>query len=335
MNKYTVRLGILIVVAVSIGCSRSAQQADQKSREETTSENVAQVEVGDSKETKLSQEEQQPLFIIRENGFGEEAEWTFDFLNKVHQQLVTMMDNPDIEPPRGIQLTLVKEDVGALAGYAAPDHIKFVSDQWPREAQRIWILAHELTNLFAAHYGGAGGYPSDWWSNGRSPFPVYVAGVACEAVVEQEVADWIKNIDSDHSDQQLYWALHEKYGFKLFADFFELIRKDEIDLGFVGAHEYPAPDECRSAYTLAYLSIVAGENLAPIARDHGIGKKPNDWDERHAELGMFVEYSISNEEVERIIEKRKQLFDTIDQTTDVFSQRLVNYRLGKQWVGDK
>jgi hypothetical protein len=306
MNKCTVRLGILIVAfVISVGCSRSLQQADQTSRQETSSEKVVQGEIEHSKETKPTQKEQQPLFIIRENGFGEEAEWTLEFLHKVHRQLVVMMDNPDIEPPRGISLTLVKEDIGALAGYAAPDHIKFVSDQWPREAQRIWILAHELTNLFAAHYGGAGGYPSDWWSNGRSPFPVYVAGVACEAVVEQEVADWIKEIDSDQSDQQFYWALHEKYGFKLFADFFKLTRKDEIDLGFVGAVDYPAPDECRSAYTLAYLSIVAGENLAPIARDHGIGKKPNDWDERHAELGKFVEYSVSDLEVERVIETRK------------------------------
>ena len=266
----------------------------------------------------------QPIFVVLENGFGDEAEWSIEHLNKAHRHLVRMMDNPDVEPPRGIKLTLVKDDTGALEGYAAPDHIKFVSDQWPREAQRIWILTHELTNLFANHYAGAGGFPSDWWSNGRSPFPVYMAGVVSEAIVEQEVADWIKAIDQEHDDQRLYWALHDKYGFKLFADFFKLLRKDGVDLGFVGNDEYPAPDECRSVYTLAYLSIAAGDNLAPIAREHGIGKKPNDWDERHAELGEFVQYSISDTEVARAIESRKRLFESNDKTTEEFKRKLAD-----------
>ena len=325
MHKALLTIFILALVFALgwIGGSRSVRLADQTKPHNNSNPESAKVQAN-----------HQPLFIVLENGFGDEAEWTIEHLNKAHRQLVRMMDNPDIEPPRGIKLTLVKEDTGALEGYAAPDHIKFVSDQWPREAQRIWILTHELTNLFASHYAGAGGFPSDWWSNGRSPFPVYMAGVVSEAVVEQEVADWIKAIDQEHDDQRLYWALHDKYGFQLFADFFKLLRKDGVDLGFVGTDEYPAPDECRSAYTLAYLSIAAGDNLAPIAREHGIGKKPDDWDERHAELGEFVEYSISDAEVTRAMESRKRLFESDDQTTEEFKLNLADYRLGKHWVPD-
>lgn len=313
----------LIVVLGWIGWRRSVQLADQ-----------AKTDGSGIPESAEEQAVDQPLFVVLENGFGDEAQWSIELLNKAHRQLVLMMDNPDIEPPRGIRLTLVKEDTGALEGYAGPAHIKFVSDQWPREAQRIWILTHELTNLFANHYAGAGGFPSDWWSNGRSPFPVYMTGVASEAIVEQDVADWIQGIDQEHDDQRLYWALHDKYGFKLFADFFKLLRKDGVDLGFVGNKDYPAPDECRSAYTLAYLSIAAGENLAPIAREHGIGKKPDDWDERHAELGEFVQYSISDAEVARAIESRKRIFESHDKTTEEFKRKLADYRLGKHWVAD-
>ncbi|MFK7768278.1 MAG: hypothetical protein AB8B55_13725 [Mariniblastus sp.] len=101
---------------------------------------------------------------------------------------------------------------------------------------------------------------------------------------------------------------------------------------FVGKDEYPAPDECRSAYTLAYLSIAAGDNLAPITREHGIGKKPNDWDECHAELGEFVQYSISDAEVARAIESRQQFFESNDRTPEEFKRKLADYRLGKHCV---
>ena len=64
-----------------------------------------------------------------------------------------------------------------------------------------------------------------------------------------------------------------EWRFAIFASFFSLIRNDGIDLGKIGT-PWPAPDARRSTWTIAYLSLAAGKNLAPLFREYGIGTSP-------------------------------------------------------------
>jgi hypothetical protein len=242
-----------------------------------------------------------------DSAFGEESRWTHDYLNDAWSLLVRLMDNVQVDPPMGIQVRLKKDkELHGIAGYASSSEIGFTSNVWPKDRDRLWILAHELVNLFACHYGGAGGFPSDWWSNGRSPFPEYVSCLVMEELGYKEAAAYRREIQQGEPDHDLFWKLHEQFGFKLFARFFALVRADGIDLGCVGEH-WPYPDEARSAYTMAYLSIAAGTNLAKLFREHRIGREPPDWKQIHLQI-PYVPYEVTAEEVDRVIAVREHLF---------------------------
>ncbi len=243
-----------------------------------------------------------------ESGFGAESDWVRPYLEASARVLVRLMDDPEVAPPRTIDVTLVKDpDAEALRGGAGPTAIAFTSDRWPKEAFRLWILTHELTNLFAAHYGGHGGFPSDWWSDGRSPFPVYVTGLVLKELGYADEAAWLRSSNAEQPDHELYWALDERFGFGLFARTLRLLREDDIDLGEIEP-PWPHPNRVRSTYTIAYLSMAAGENLTRTVLSFGIGKKPGGWDEVHPEI-PFEEYTVSADEVDAILRARGRIPD--------------------------
>ncbi len=241
-----------------------------------------------------------------ESGFGDESGWVGEHLEASSAVLVRMMDSPDVAPPRRIDVTLVKDpEAEWLAGWAGPSAIGFSSDQWPKEAQRLWILTHELTNLFAAHYAGHGGFPSDWWSNGRSPFPAYVAVLVLSELGHVDESAWLRSTAAGEPDHELYWALHERFGFALFARTLRLLRQDDLDLGEIEP-PWPHASRVRSAYAIAYLSAAAGENLASTVSSFGIGRRPADWSDIHPEI-PFEEYSVGESEVEGILRARESV----------------------------
>lgn len=266
-----------------------------------------------------------------QNQFGDEATWVEAYLEKAHRELVRLMDQRSVEAPRGITVQLSK-DIGSsgVSGFATPTMIGFASAQWPRDRFRVWILTHELVNLFVAHYAGAGGFPPDWWANGRSPFPVYLAALVTNKLGEKETAQWLDKLDRDRSDQNFIWALHDKHGFAVFAKCFKLLRSDGIDLGKIG-EPWPAPDERRAAWTLTYLSEAAGENLAALAAHHRIGQEPRDWKDRHPELA-FKPYAIGAEQIDELRAIRKHLFAATAKGEAVEALRDY-FRRGATWRG--
>lgn len=249
---------------------------------------------------------QSKTFEVRSD-FDAEGAWVTEYLTKVHAQLVKLMDNAAVEPPTGIAIAL-RRDVAlrGVAGAATARTLTFTSDQWPKDQWRMWIVAHEMANLFAHHYAGAGGYPSDWWANGRSPFPVYAAAIVAERLGENETARWLKTVDAEKPDQKLFWKLHERGGFKTFSRFFKLLREDGVDLARIG-QPWPAADERRSTWAAAYLSMAAGTNLAALLREHGVGSEPADWKARHPNL-PFQPYVLTDSAVGDVMEVRAHLF---------------------------
>lgn len=200
--------------------------------------------------------------------------------------------------PKTIKVTIKKDarlhSIKANAS-RVDNSINFTSNVWEKDKYRIWIMIHELTNLLSSYYG-CNGYPSDWWANGRSPFPEYISVLTMERIGFKQEALWRKSVHQDKNDHKFYWTLHKKYGTKLFKDFFRLIKIKNIDLSATGK-PWPHPDKQRSLVTLGLLSLAANKNLANLANHYNIGLKPKDWSERHPEI-KFIEYQITSQDIE-------------------------------------
>lgn len=248
-----------------------------------------------------------PAFSVQSQ-FGDEASWTAAYLDRAARVLVEMFDNPSVAPPPTIRVELIRDPAASgLGGFATPDSLGFTANVWPREKHRLWLLAHELSNLLAAHYAGGGGFPADWWADGRSPFPEFVACLVMEKLGFAEEARWRRGTQAGKPDHVMYWDLHRRYGFGIFSRMLKLLRADGVVLGQIGA-PWPQPDRVRTLYAIAYLSLGAGSNLAALVREHGIGQEPEDWRRVHPDV-PFRPYLVSSAETEQIVWARNRLFE--------------------------
>lgn len=233
--------------------------------------------------------------------FPKENQWVKELLQLSLNRLNKMFLNSYTHLPNKIVVNINKKD--SLKGISANannknNSLNFTSNLWQKDKYRIWIMIHELTNLLSSYYG-SNAYPSDWWANGRSPFPEYISVLIMQKLGYKKEALWRKKVHIDKSDHKFYWNLHRRFGTKLFKDFFYLLKKHNIDLRKIGK-KWPSPDKQRSLMTLSLLSLAANKNLANLASFYKIGKKPRDWEKRHPEI-KFQTYSISNNDINNYI----------------------------------
>ncbi len=248
----------------------------------------------------------QNINIVVKSDFPSQNMWVKKLIQNSTKELNKMFLNDKVILPKRILVTIKKNS--KLNGIRANakrinNSINFTSNVWQKDRYRIWIMIHELTNLLSSYYG-SNGYPSDWWSNGRSPFPEYVSVLIMRKLGFTQAALWRKSVHKDKSDHKFYWALDKKFGVKLFGNFFKLMKKYDIKLDKIGK-KWPHPDKKRSLVTLALLSMACDTNLANLAKFYKIGQKPKDWYKRHPEI-KFISYIISSEEIHntiRIIKK--------------------------------
>jgi hypothetical protein len=134
-------------------------------------------------------------------------------------------------------------------GFTAPD--------WTRG-----VIIGEFAN-HAAAVGSSGCQPRDWWVDGVWNFPdMVVAAVLAEVLDSTAARYWEQHMDcSDLVKKPLYMAFKDlrlKHGWQAFQNAFKAIREDSISFcsGFTN------PSALLTNYTLAYLSLGAGENIA-------------------------------------------------------------------------
>lgn len=267
--------------------------------------------------------------LVFESDFGPEAAWVEGYVRDCARALDGMLADPDVPPPDTVTVHLERDpDLEGIAGWASGEEsaVGFAGASWPPGHAHVWIVAHELVNLWVAHYAGAGGFPSDWWSNGRSPFPEYASCLVMERAGHADAAEWRRADGRGQPDHDLYWILHERHGFALFARFFRLLRHDGVDLGEIEP-EWPLPSGRRSLYTAAYLSLAAGENLAPLLRAAGVGREPPAWSEEHPDW-PFTPYEIRDEDVEALLALRAELFGPDAGSGPDVEARRARFRLG-------
>jgi len=235
--------------------------------------------------------------------FPSQTPWVKQLMQQSAKELNKMFLNKGVEVPKKILVRIKKNSKlnGISANARRVDNsINFTSNVWQKDKYRIWIMIHELVNLLSSYYG-SNGYPSDWWSNGRSPFPEYISVLIMRNLGYKREAIWRKSVHKDKSDHKFYWALDKKFGTKLFKNFFGLIKKYKIDLNRIGKR-WPHPDKKRTLVALSLLSISCNKNLAKFATYHKIGQKPKDWHKRHPEI-KFQPYTISVKEIEDMVYK--------------------------------
>lgn len=241
-------------------------------------------------------------FTIKSD-FPAQTPWIKKMLERSSTELNKMFLNPNVKIPKTITVRIKKDmRLKSIAGNARKfdNSINFRSNVWQKDKYRIWIMIHELINLLSSYYG-SDGYPSDWWSNGRSPFPEYVAVLVMAKLGYKKEALWRKSVHQDKNDHKFYWTLHKQFGTKLFKDFFALMKKHNIKLDKIGK-PWPHPDKQRSLTALALLSLASNKNLANLARHYKIGDKPKDWEKRHPEI-KFIPYTIFNEELKKKVDE--------------------------------
>ena len=196
-----------------------------------------------------------PIRFRIESGFGAESDWVEEFLGGEATALIRAISGDDRDPPREMNVQLTKDpNLGGIAGGPDGAALRYVSNAWPQENFRLWILSRDLARVFVDHYGGAGIPP-------EVATPEALADVLAVALLREtehaSAADWLVQIASSEAHARarglLGTAPLERAG-----KFLRLLRDDRIDLSAVAADR-------RALYAVTYLSLAAGENLGAAA----------------------------------------------------------------------
>jgi hypothetical protein len=146
---------------------------------------------------------------------------------------------------------------------------------WP------WVvIPHETANMFTGE-GVSGGWPSDWWADGQSPFP---AMVAVQVEKTFGVSYWVQH-DAGDSNNPAYVMFRDKllapYGWSLFQKTFAGMIADSVNLNLWHS-EYESSSwyslhYLKSHVVAYYLSRAAGVDLSAVLAQGTVGQQPAGW----------------------------------------------------------
>jgi len=153
------------------------------------------------------------------------------------------------------------------------------------------VIPHETANMFLGE-GVTGGWPTDWWADGRSPFP---AMVAVQVEKANNIPYWSAHDAVDSQDPQYVMfrdQLLGKFGWALFQNTFLLMIGSGVNLATIHS-EFESPNwytlHYLKSHTVAYyLSRAAGIDLSTILNQGTVGTPPPGWS-----AGPFTNYQIN------------------------------------------
>ena len=131
------------------------------------------------------------------------------------------------------------------------------------------LIAHETMNLYTGSAVSAG-WPTDWWADDKSPFPLVTGMKACMDINWQDSKATCQMHLNNYLDDplvQMFQALYTSYGTSMFKIVFMDARSDGIDWTRIGSN----PSPLLTNYVAAYLFIGAGTDLSPLMN----GRVPN------------------------------------------------------------
>ena len=179
-----------------------------------------------------------------------DVSWFFPYIEIVYDQLKTKLGH---EPSQYLPIKCVIKQgpPGGIGGWTASGEMGIEAGDFEKDRWCLVISAQELVNLFTGSISA--GWPSDWWANHRSPFPIMVAvEVVRDLGYVQEANEYDKEFESD----QIYvWhrSLRRRHGWDLYRNMFSAMKSDGIRLDRLG----PNPGKRLTNYVLAYMSLDA------------------------------------------------------------------------------
>jgi hypothetical protein len=125
------------------------------------------------------------------------------------------------------------------------------------------LIAHEIVNVYTGQ-AASGGWPTDWWADDQSPFPLVTGMKACIDV------NWLQGAAACQAHLDIYVAsnplvkmfdsLYSKYGDGMFSRAFAAAKADGINWENIGGD----PSALLTNYVAAYLLIGGGGDVASI-----------------------------------------------------------------------
>ncbi|MGA2791776.1 MAG: hypothetical protein ABSF00_13545, partial [Candidatus Bathyarchaeia archaeon] len=151
------------------------------------------------------------------------------------------------------------------------------------------VIPHEMTNVFTGTV--TGGWPTDWWADGNSPFP---AMVAVQVEKQYNIPYWSQH-DAGDSNSPAYVMFRDKlqgtYGWALFQNSFAAMMRDGVNLNQWNS-EYESANwmslhYIKSSIVAYYLSQAAGIDLSATLNQGSVGMPPPGWQ------GSYTPYKIN------------------------------------------
>jgi len=209
--------------------------------------------------------------------------WFFQHIENVYEQLKMKLGH---EPTQHLPImcTIKRGSSGGIRGWTSEGEMGIECDSFVKNCWCLVMSAQELTNLFTGSI--CSGWPTDWWANHKSPFPVMVA---VEVIRDFGYVNEANDYDSEFQADQLYvWHKNVKKtcGWEVYQNMFSAMKKDGIQLDRLG----PNPGRKRTNYALAYMKIGAGMTQLPTA----MGVIPD------ADQHMIEAISLAREKIQTI-----------------------------------
>ena len=181
----------------------------------------------------------------------DDVSWFFPYIESVYDQLKTKLSHEPIQY-LPIRCMVKQGPPGGIGGWTASGEMGIEAGNFEKNRWCLVISAQELVNLFTGSISA--GWPSDWWANHKSPFPIMVAvEVIRDLGYEQEANEYDREFESD----PLYvWhkSVKRTHGWDLYRTMFSAMKSDGIQLDRLG----PNPSKRLTNYVLAYMSLGAG-----------------------------------------------------------------------------
>jgi hypothetical protein len=181
-----------------------------------------------------------------------DVSWFFPYIESIYEQLKTKLGQ---EPSHYLPIKcIIKQGPpGGIGGWTVSGEMGVEAGNFEKNRWCLVISAQELVNLFTGSISA--GWPSDWWANQKSPFPIMVA---VEVVRDLGYAHEANEYDREFGSDPLYvWhrSLRRTYGWDLYRKMFSAMKTDGVQLDRLG----PNPSKKLTNYVLAYMSLGAGE----------------------------------------------------------------------------
>jgi hypothetical protein len=177
--------------------------------------------------------------------------WFHLYVEGVYEQIKAKFEHePNLYLP--IRYVIKRGLSGSIRGWTASGEAGVEAGDFVQNRWCLVISAQELVNLFTGSI--CSGWPTDWWANHRSPFPIMVA---VEVVRDLGYLQEANDYDAEFEKDPLYmWHKKVKttFGWNLYRKMFTAMREDGIQLDRIGSN----PSRIRTNYVLAYMGIGAG-----------------------------------------------------------------------------